>query len=193
MIMANHRAHAHHRPIRFLSIAWLITLAALVAFLWCAYDSYRRFARTAQQNLRIQELRGQIIRLDEVLTMSARMCALSPAAATAVTANIRLAACLRSRRRSQITRCTSARVRLADAVIDQMIVTPPIELSALLPHSITQENGRASTGVGQRANRAITSRSACKSQRQSPVHKDPNSIILSGGKFTEKQNLTSYA
>ena len=55
-------------PIRLLSIAWLLTLVALVAFLWCAYDSYHRFAKTAQQNLRIQELRGRIIHLDEVLT-----------------------------------------------------------------------------------------------------------------------------
>lgn len=62
---------------RPLSIAWLITLAALVAFLWCAYDSYQRFAKTAQQNLRVQELRGEIIHLDEVLTMSARMGALT--------------------------------------------------------------------------------------------------------------------
>lgn len=64
-------------PIRSLSIAWFITLAAMVAFLWCAYDSYRRFAQTSERNLRIQELRGQIIHLDEVLTMSARMSALT--------------------------------------------------------------------------------------------------------------------
>ena len=64
-------------PLRTLSLAWLVTLAALVAFLWCAYDSYRRFTETAQRNLRIQELRGRIIQLDEVLTMSARMCALT--------------------------------------------------------------------------------------------------------------------
>jgi serine phosphatase RsbU (regulator of sigma subunit) len=64
-------------PIRYLSIAWLITLATLGAFLWCAYDSYRRFTDTAQRNLRIEELRGQIIYLDEVLTMSARMFALT--------------------------------------------------------------------------------------------------------------------
>src|SRR5689334_363301 len=64
-------------PIRYLSIAWLITLATLIAFLWCAYDSYRRFTDTAERNLRIQELRGQIIHLDEVLTMSARMGALT--------------------------------------------------------------------------------------------------------------------
>lgn len=64
-------------PIRYLSIAWLVTLATLIAFLWCAYDSYRRFTETAERNLRIEELRGQIIYLDEVLTMSARMAALT--------------------------------------------------------------------------------------------------------------------
>ncbi len=62
-------------PIRFLSVAWLITVVVLLAFLWCAYDSYRRFEDTARRNFRIQELRGQIIHLDEVLTMSARMAA----------------------------------------------------------------------------------------------------------------------
>lgn len=64
-------------PIRPLSIAWLVTIVAMVAFLWCAYDSYRRFAQSAQQNLRVQELRGRIIHLDELLTMSARMSALT--------------------------------------------------------------------------------------------------------------------
>lgn len=64
-------------PIRALSIAWLATLGMLGAFLWCAYDSFQRFTGTAQRNLRIQELRGQIIHMDEVLTMSARLCALT--------------------------------------------------------------------------------------------------------------------
>lgn len=49
----------------------------LGAFLWCAYDSYRRFAKTTERNLRIQEVRGEIIHLDELLTMSARMFALT--------------------------------------------------------------------------------------------------------------------
>src|SRR5262245_53051506 len=71
--MTSSLAHHHLGPIRPLSIASLITLVVLVAFLWCAYDSYRRFSSSAQQNLRIEELRGRIIHLDEVLTMSARM------------------------------------------------------------------------------------------------------------------------
>jgi len=64
-------------PIQLLSIAWLITIVVLMTFLWCAYDSYQRLAGTARQNLRIQELRGKIIHLDEALTMSARIGALT--------------------------------------------------------------------------------------------------------------------
>lgn len=75
--MASDPALKNRTPIRPLSIAWLLTLAALIAFLWCAYDSYRRFSETAQRNLRTQELRGRIIHLDEALTMSARMAALT--------------------------------------------------------------------------------------------------------------------
>lgn len=48
-----------------------------MAFLWCTYDSYQRFSKVTQRNLRIQELRGQIIHFDEVLTMAVRMCALT--------------------------------------------------------------------------------------------------------------------
>lgn len=69
--------HPRRSPILYLSIAWLVTLAMLGAFLWCAYDSYQRFAKTAERNQRIQELRGEIIHLDEVLTMSARLFALT--------------------------------------------------------------------------------------------------------------------
>lgn len=71
------RTRRARSPIRYLSIAWLFTLAVLIAFLWCAFDSYERFTKTADQNLRIQRLRGEIIHLDEVLTMSARLCTLT--------------------------------------------------------------------------------------------------------------------
>jgi len=64
-------------PTRYLSAAWFVTLLALCVFLWCAYDSYRRFTDTVERNLRIEELRGRIIHLDEVLTMSARLFALT--------------------------------------------------------------------------------------------------------------------
>lgn len=63
----------HQSPIRMLSIACVVTLVMLVAFLWCAFDSFQRFTTLADRNMRIQELRGEIIHFDEVLTMSARM------------------------------------------------------------------------------------------------------------------------
>lgn len=64
-------------PLVPLSIAWGVTLLALLIFLWGAYDSYERFTKMTQQNLRVQELRGQVIHLDEVLTMSARLAVLT--------------------------------------------------------------------------------------------------------------------
>jgi signal transduction histidine kinase/DNA-binding response OmpR family regulator len=70
---------ASRRPIWFLSAACLVTAAVLLASVWGAYDSYQRFGVVSQRGLRIQELRGQIIHLDEVLTMSARMAAASGA------------------------------------------------------------------------------------------------------------------
>jgi len=62
-------------PIRILSIALVVTVLALIAGLWSAYDPYQRFSITVQRNTRIEELRGRIVFLDEVLTMSARMSA----------------------------------------------------------------------------------------------------------------------
>ncbi len=67
------RGQATRRPIWFLTAACLVTAAALLATVWGAYDSYRRFSDVSQRRARIQELRGQIIHLDEALTMSARM------------------------------------------------------------------------------------------------------------------------
>ena len=60
-------------PMRFLMVAWLITVVALLGSVWSAYDSYRQYVTTAQHTFQVQELRGRIVHLDEVLTMSARM------------------------------------------------------------------------------------------------------------------------
>lgn len=62
-------------PIRILFLALAITAMSLVAGLWSAYDSYQRFETAVRRNAEIQELRGRIVFLDEVLTMSARMAA----------------------------------------------------------------------------------------------------------------------
>ena len=71
------RQQASRRPIWFLTAACIVTAAVLLASVWGAYDSYRRFGVVSQRGSRIQEVRGQIIHLDEVLTMSARMAAAS--------------------------------------------------------------------------------------------------------------------
>jgi len=60
-------------PMRFLMVTWLITVVALFGSVWSAYDSYRQYVTTAQHTFQVQELRGRIVHLDEVLTMSARM------------------------------------------------------------------------------------------------------------------------
>lgn len=60
-------------PIRVLFVALAITAIALLAGMWSAYDSYQRFELAVRRNAEIQELRGRIVFLDEVLTMSARM------------------------------------------------------------------------------------------------------------------------
>jgi len=62
-------------PVKFLTVVVMLTGLVLVWLGWGTYDSYR-VARTAKQrNHRIEQLRGTIIHLDEVLTMSARMAA----------------------------------------------------------------------------------------------------------------------
>ncbi|MGB5439410.1 MAG: ATP-binding protein [Gammaproteobacteria bacterium] len=58
---------------RFLMVAWLITILVLLWSVWSAFGSYQQYATTAEHMFQVQELRGRIVHLDEVLTMSARM------------------------------------------------------------------------------------------------------------------------
>jgi PAS domain S-box-containing protein len=62
-------------PIRFLTIAVILTGAVLVWLGFNTYNSYSVIKTTRDRDFRIKELRGIIIHLDEVLTMSARMAA----------------------------------------------------------------------------------------------------------------------
>ncbi|MEJ0091167.1 MAG: HAMP domain-containing sensor histidine kinase [Limisphaerales bacterium] len=62
-------------PARLLAVALIMTSVVLVAFVRFTFGSYRNVTTGQRQNLRIQELRGDIVHLDEVLTMSARMAA----------------------------------------------------------------------------------------------------------------------
>jgi twitching motility protein PilJ len=58
-----------------LSLAAVASTAMVAISGWNTWDSYRKFQNLVQSNFRLQELSGQIIYLDEVLTMSSRMAA----------------------------------------------------------------------------------------------------------------------
>ncbi len=63
------------RPITILTVVVVLTWVALIWFGWNAWSSYHKNKAEREYNLKIVELRGTIIYLDEVLTMSARMAA----------------------------------------------------------------------------------------------------------------------
>ena len=60
---------------KFLSVAVILTGIVLAVLSGSTYRSHRITHAAMQRNLRLQELRGTILYLDEVLTMSVRMAA----------------------------------------------------------------------------------------------------------------------
>ncbi len=62
-------------PMGFLSAAVILTGIVLAGLSWSTYRSHQITQEAMQRNLRLEELRGTIIQLDEVLTMSVRMAA----------------------------------------------------------------------------------------------------------------------
>jgi two-component system, sensor histidine kinase and response regulator len=62
-------------PIRLLTVACLLTIVAFAGFGWIIFDARHDEKKFTDQLSRIEELRGVIVHLDEVLTMSARMAA----------------------------------------------------------------------------------------------------------------------
>lgn len=62
-------------PGRFLTVAFVLTAIGLFGLVRNIYFSYKSVRITHEQNLRIRELYGVIIHLDEVLTLSAKMAA----------------------------------------------------------------------------------------------------------------------
>jgi signal transduction histidine kinase len=62
-------------PMRPLLAGVLLTMAMSLFALWSTWSAYKGFTDVAQVELRLDRLSGEIIHLDEVLTMSARMCA----------------------------------------------------------------------------------------------------------------------
>jgi PAS domain S-box-containing protein len=69
------RQLAIHFPTRLLTIALVLTTVTFAWFGWVIFDARRDVKMFQDESLRIEELRGVIIHLDEVLTMSARMAA----------------------------------------------------------------------------------------------------------------------
>jgi len=62
-------------PTLFLTAAMLLTVLVLGWFGWNTYRSYSVISMVRERHFRIRELQGQIMYLDEVLTMSAKMAA----------------------------------------------------------------------------------------------------------------------
>jgi signal transduction histidine kinase len=68
-------SHISRFPMRQLLIGVLLTMAMALFAIGSTWSAYKGFADIAQVELRLDRLSGVIIHLDEVLTMSARMCA----------------------------------------------------------------------------------------------------------------------
>lgn len=64
-------------PIRLLTLVCLLTIMAFAWFGWIIFDVGRDAKIFLDKGSRIEELRGVIVHLDEVLTMSARMAAVT--------------------------------------------------------------------------------------------------------------------
>jgi two-component system sensor histidine kinase/response regulator len=74
-MIRNRSAPVARFPLKFLTAAVILTGVVLAWLGWGAYRSYRVVKTLQERDFRIEQLRGTIIYLDEVLTMSARMAA----------------------------------------------------------------------------------------------------------------------
>ncbi len=64
-------------PVKVLTVCLVITMALFAVLSWLIWSSYRDFKTTQIRDFRLQKLSGIIIHLDEALTMSARMAAVT--------------------------------------------------------------------------------------------------------------------
>jgi signal transduction histidine kinase/ActR/RegA family two-component response regulator len=62
-------------PLKALSVALVLTALVLATLIWSSVTSITNVQEARQRDLRVERLRGTIVHLDEVLTMSARMAA----------------------------------------------------------------------------------------------------------------------
>ena len=73
--MSTRERSPRSNPITFLSVVLAMTCVVLVWFGWTLWDRFDEHREVKERTLRIEALRGTILHLDEVLTMSARMAA----------------------------------------------------------------------------------------------------------------------
>ena len=64
-------------PAGLLTGALAISVLLMVGLVWSAWQSYRKVSADQLQSLRIKEIQGILVHLDDVLTMSARMTAIT--------------------------------------------------------------------------------------------------------------------
>ena len=62
-------------PLKVLAAGIALTAAVLSVITWYAWSTHREVTHQVTQGLRLEELRGIVLHLDEVLTMSARAAA----------------------------------------------------------------------------------------------------------------------
>lgn len=67
----------HLSPTKLLLTALILTLGVIGWLSWDVYAANRALSTTVASDIRLYELRGEIVHFDEVLTMSARMAALT--------------------------------------------------------------------------------------------------------------------
>jgi PAS domain S-box-containing protein len=75
--MAHERQLEAPFPVKLLTGALIFSGVLLIALVWSTSESYRKVQADQRNDLRLEELRGEIVHLDEVLTMSARLAAVS--------------------------------------------------------------------------------------------------------------------
>ncbi len=75
LMSPNQQTWGIRNPIRLLAVACALTVAVLAWLGWSVYDSNRLGILAEERSGRIAALRGRIVHLDEVLTMSIRMAA----------------------------------------------------------------------------------------------------------------------
>jgi len=133
-------------PGLFLTVMVVLTVAVVAWYGWSVVDAYRSVRSAEVLTLRIERLRGIVIHLDEVLTMSARMAAATgesswedrylkfePRLEEAINESIELASGLGSESMSTFTREANEKlVEMEKLAFDWVRAGNPIEAAALL-------------------------------------------------------------